>query len=355
MLAAGCLFSAALAACATKAPPVAGTQEFGMPAPAALPAGPAPAVPSQCYWLSDMGEGWVARPDLPDPDYCYELDSCAGGAGMSGGGCYKWAEGADAPALPWDSFGLPVMSQPGPAPQTDAPGPACYPQSGPVDAYGGAYQYWDETTCFRLGACTGNRDSGDETETCFKWSMGLDAPALPWSERLTNPVLAASIPPPKDIYEGAFEMTSDSCFENCQPVPVRTLAETLLHERPDATSPVIGTIPAGECVGNKDYKLLSTPRRGVVLETYDGFAQGDVIYDLAYDGEGNYQAWWRGDNTYTSYERPRVQWDPEPETPDPRVGYWLELVRADGTSGWARDVEADNVYTDDPDCTPLKN
>ncbi|WP_291204921.1 hypothetical protein [Hyphomonas sp.] len=357
-LAAGVLFSAGLSACVTKAPLSASASPEDI-AFAGAPAEtyPANTWPGQCYWLSDTGEGWLARADLPGPDYCHELDSCAGGAGLSGGGCYKWADGPHAPAKPWAEFGLPVMSQPESEPEpeneTETSGPACYWQSGPEDGYGSAYKYWNETACFRFSACTRDSDLGDDTATCFKWAMGPDAPALPWSERLTNAALAASILPPEDIYEGAFEMTSDSCFEDCQPVPMRTISETPLHLHPDATSPVIGNIPAGECVGNKNYKLLSTPHRGVVLETDDGFVAGDVIYYLAYDGEGNYRAWWRGDYTYAYEGIPPVRWDPEPETLDPRVGYWLELERADGTSGWAKAPPYDLHDALPEPCPPL--
>lgn len=39
---------------------------------------------------------WVA-----DIESCYALDSCNGGLGASGGGCYKWADSADGEAYPW--------------------------------------------------------------------------------------------------------------------------------------------------------------------------------------------------------------------------------------------------------------
>lgn len=67
---------------------------------------PPPVAAAQCYWLSNQGEGWVERTDVTGPDICYELDSCSGGLGMSRGGCYKWANGPDAPAIPWRDLGL---------------------------------------------------------------------------------------------------------------------------------------------------------------------------------------------------------------------------------------------------------
>lgn len=259
----------------------------------AVAAGPAlPAAAGQCYWLSDAGEGWLAQADLPDPEYCYELDSCSGGAGMSGGGCYKWAEAAGAPGTPWRDFGFPAMAQPGP------------------DASGAA---------------------------------------VPLS-----PPHADDIPPPKEIYEGSFEMTGDSCFENCPPVPVVLSAATPLFARPDASAPVVATFKADECVGNTDYKLLSAPRRGVVLEAYDTLVPGDVIYELAYEGEGSFSAWRRGEYLTLFYEGLAVRWDDPPAIVDPRVGYWLELERADGTSGWARDADVTFVEFGNGACPVLR-
>jgi hypothetical protein len=285
---AGGLSALALAACVAAPAPA----EAPLAAAAAPDSASLPAAAAQCYWLSNAGEGWVAQPDLADPDYCYELDSCAGGLGLSGGGCYKWAASADAPGIPWAEFGLIDMSQASP-----------------------------------------------ETDPAFPVVLTLP-PGL---------VLAEDIPPPEEIYQGAFEITSDTCFEDCPPVPTRAAAESPLYERTDVTSPRVGTVLAGECVGNLDYRLLSTPRRGIVIETGNDVAAGDVIYDLAYDGEGNYIAWRRGEQLTLSYSYgPAVLWDDPPAERHPQEGYWLELQRADGTRGWARDVEAEDDYSSTP-------
>jgi hypothetical protein len=312
-------------------PPEAAISEAPEPDPSDAQA----ASPAQCFWLSNQDKGWVTRPDLPDPYACHEMDSCTGGAGMSGGGCYKWAIGANAPGLPWESLYLSIMPPSGRPARAKAAGPACYLQPGARDAYNGAEAYWGETECFRLGACPEGHDPKDYTVSCYKWAMGPDEPALPWSERITNPVLAASIPPPKDLYEDSFEITSDTCFENCPPNLDRIDEPTTLYERPDPGSPRLATIPAGECVDVRDFKSLSTPLRGVVLETYDGYVAGDVIYYLNYDGEGTYTAWWRGDYTGAD-DGLQVRWDPKPVNPDPRAGPWRELLRADGMRGWAK-------------------
>ncbi|NEQ37391.1 MAG: hypothetical protein F6K40_14410 [Okeania sp. SIO3I5] len=45
---------------------------------------------------------WVDAPQgNVDKEQCYALDSCDGGLGESGGGCYKWAITADSPRIPW--------------------------------------------------------------------------------------------------------------------------------------------------------------------------------------------------------------------------------------------------------------
>ncbi len=59
-----------------------------------------------CYW-QDGGSGeWVPVSEIglenTTFEQCYALDSCAGGLGESGGGCYKWADGPDGDAYPWD-------------------------------------------------------------------------------------------------------------------------------------------------------------------------------------------------------------------------------------------------------------
>lgn len=63
----------------------------------------APAETYACYWLSNEGEGWVERPDLATERQCFEMDSCDGGLGYSGGGCYMWSTAADAPRRPWSN------------------------------------------------------------------------------------------------------------------------------------------------------------------------------------------------------------------------------------------------------------
>lgn len=54
--------------------------------------------PGRNYWIStvDAFGGQFNKKD------CFLADSCNGGVGMSGGGCYKWAKSADAPPESWE-------------------------------------------------------------------------------------------------------------------------------------------------------------------------------------------------------------------------------------------------------------
>lgn len=104
-------------------------------------------------------------------------------------------------------------------------------------------------------------------------------------------------------------------------------------------SPSVGTLSAAECALMIGFTSLSAPHRGVVLETRNEFTAGDVIYELAYAGEGNIHVWRRGEGFEVSGHDVVIRWDPEPETFDPRVGNWFELTRSNGTRGWAKDLD----------------
>lgn len=283
---------------------------------------------AQCYWLSNEGAGWVGRPDLPDAQACFEMDSCAGGRGLPGGGCYKWTASAD--ASPWTALGFIPEAMAGPDSAADeTPKPACYVQS---DGTWRLTHEHREATCFKRDACSGGL--GEETGQCFKWAMNEAAPALAWSPTLTSPKLAADIPPPRDLYHGLYEMTSDCPEQGCAYRAVRYRADTPLFARQDTRARVVATVPTGECVQQtgKD-ALLSAPTRGVVLETYGEFVAGDVIYLTNYDGEGSATVWRRDEYLGLESDDAVVRWDRRPA--DPREGYWVEVKRANGQFGWA--------------------
>jgi hypothetical protein len=61
-----------------------------------------------CYWMENYSGKfeWVSTQDYFGEKYdkkeCFGADSCDGGLGKSGGGCYKWAKTANGPRLEWD-------------------------------------------------------------------------------------------------------------------------------------------------------------------------------------------------------------------------------------------------------------
>jgi hypothetical protein len=56
-----------------------------------------------CYWMENTSGNYCWVPSSWTPSFrdCFAADSCDGGLGRSGGGCYKWATGSDAPRAPW--------------------------------------------------------------------------------------------------------------------------------------------------------------------------------------------------------------------------------------------------------------
>ncbi len=73
---------------------------------------------AQCYWMkSSPPYDWQAMPQH-DFQSCYQLDSCDGGLGRSGGGCYKWADCPTCTRHPWHGGG----SRPVPPPPPEGTG-----------------------------------------------------------------------------------------------------------------------------------------------------------------------------------------------------------------------------------------
>lgn len=54
-----------------------------------------------CYWMSVDGSRWEKQSAATTKERCFQLDSCSGGEGESGGGCYKWAASPLAPGMSW--------------------------------------------------------------------------------------------------------------------------------------------------------------------------------------------------------------------------------------------------------------
>ena len=57
----------------------------------------------QCYWMENTSGNycWVPATWADSIGDCFSLDSCDGGMGESGGGCYKWADCSDCNRAPW--------------------------------------------------------------------------------------------------------------------------------------------------------------------------------------------------------------------------------------------------------------
>lgn len=66
-----------------------------------------PAKESQCYWMENYSGKfeWVPANavyrTVLTKAACHDLDSCDGGSGHSGGGCYKWATAPEAERDAW--------------------------------------------------------------------------------------------------------------------------------------------------------------------------------------------------------------------------------------------------------------
>lgn len=302
-------------------------------------------VVAQCYGLSGDGV-WRPRGDNSSPNSCFTMDDCSGGLGYYGGGCFKWATSADAPGIPWAELGIITTD----SSYTTAPAgaAACYEKR--ADEWKYDRYLTREAQCFQRDHCSGGLGEGgrDGEKPCFKWATGPQAPPLRWSAMLINPRLAADMPPPREIYEAGFEQTSDDCVgPDCNLGAMRVAAATSIRTRYEPDAPIVARIAAAECVLIETSSLLEVRRRGVVLETFGAFTAGDVIYHLAYDGEGASSVWRRGETLVVGYDdTPVVRWDPMPATPDPRAGVWFKLQRANGQSGWAKKNDADKETCD---------
>ena len=61
----------------------------------------------KCYWMESRTGRWEWVPTMDvlgtgdTKEACFALDSCSGGLGQSGGGCYKWALSPDDDGVNW--------------------------------------------------------------------------------------------------------------------------------------------------------------------------------------------------------------------------------------------------------------
>jgi hypothetical protein len=130
-----------------------------------------------------------------------------------------------------------------------------------------------------------------------------------------------------------------------------------LYQDKRTDSPVLATIAPDEWV-----EILGTEDRLIPLAGTDR-ATGDVVYRLGYEGEGCFTLWnkgqlsgWCDDDGDLSNDS--VIWSAPADSADTSLGFWVEVKRANGQTGWLGDDSDGSLactgYQDrDPDCPPL--
>ena len=285
--------------------------------------------PGQCYSREDGVEGWILRDDFSYAN-CRLYDSCNGGLGSSDElKCFKWATAPDAlgaqyrttsprptsTATDWSTSGL----------------PACYWRSEATQEWELAGIY-TEVRCFRMDSCSGG--SAHSGGGCYKWSKGRDAEALPWRG------LKSASGKPAPLIDGLFELFGACPGEGCGLGDWRAFGPVKLMADSIAGAPVVATVPDGEWVTVVKSIDRVAPQRGVVLKDSDEVYAGDEIWAVGYEGEGIVTAWRGGDLvSVNGSDEGVVRWDqiPESAAPKPRAGWWVQVRRASGQTGWVRD------------------
>ncbi|MDZ7993993.1 MAG: hypothetical protein RM022_032675 [Nostoc sp. EfeVER01] len=114
-----------------------------------------------CYWMENYSGkfNWVPAGWVSSKQNCYALDSCDGGLGQSGGGCYKWATDAQANREPWFS---------------------CYWMENTSGQFNWVPAGWvaSKTDCYALDSCDGGL--GQSGGGCYKWALSPSSNREPW-------------------------------------------------------------------------------------------------------------------------------------------------------------------------------
>lgn len=211
----------------------------------------------------------------------------------------------------------------------------------------------DERGCFLYNHHNnhGCPASSDGEPGCYKWATGAEAPALPWRVLDLPSRLAADVPPP--LTHGLIR-TGGAC-PFCVLRRWRAVAPTPLLAEPNADARIVNTIAADEWVTAFESFAMVSPRRGIVLndedfagsQYYDGekleLRAGDIVYFL-YDSDADTplaMVWRGGREIEIDMDDPTlVRWDPPAprSAPDnPHAGWWVQMRRANGQTGWVRD------------------
>jgi hypothetical protein len=287
--------------------------------------------PGQCYRrsLEEGANGWILEDDFSYTT-CRLADSCNGGLGRPDLlTCYKWATAPDAlgaqyrttsprpasTATDWGTSGL----------------PACYWRNEATQGWE-PMEIYSEVKCFRMDSCSGG--SAHSGGGCYKWSKGRDAEALPWRG------LKSASGKPAPLIDGLFELFGACPGEGCGLGDWRAFGPVNLMADSIAGAPVVATVPDGEWVTVVKSIDRVAPQRGVVLKDSDEVYAGDEIWAVGYEGEGIVTAWRGGDLvSVNGSDEDVVRWDQVPEqvAPKPRSGWWVQVRRASGQTGWVRD------------------
>jgi hypothetical protein len=120
----------------------------------------------KCFWMENTsGEfKWVPASTVYGKELnmqeCFEADSCNGGKGLSGGGCYKWGSSPDAPIE--SCFWMENTSG----------------QFKWVPASTVYHKQLSKQECFEADSCDGGK--GLSGGGCYKWATWPDAPRIEW-------------------------------------------------------------------------------------------------------------------------------------------------------------------------------
>lgn len=127
-----------------------------------------------------------------------------------------------------------------------------------------------------------------------------------------------------------------------------------LRDRLDPAAPVIATLQPGEYVDVLNGQIRTMLQRGVVKsiaapapdaprETGPSLKVGDVVYNIASEGEGYFTLWRRGETVIWMAPEDetsgvQIAWAAAPSPPPGAVlGFWVQVKRANGQTGWAGD------------------
>jgi hypothetical protein len=137
---------------------------------------------------------------------------------------------------------------------------------------------------------------------------------------------------------------------------------TALLSEPREGAAVTATLPPRSWVQVVEDIAFVVPKRGVVLETGQGFDLKvcDAVYEIdRQDGEGASTTWvWRQGRVFTldqndghadaeALRAPYIEWEFNPDAPPlapaaaARLGPWVRLTAPGGAAGWARGGSSD--------------